>query len=201
MPTPRPHMRTTKLLQLASFLDDLPPKRFDMSQWCSHWGKREISPNSSCGTQACALGWATCCFKGEGLYLQGGCVYLQNTGALGWDAGAAFFGLTDREANTLFSPANTTEGRSALDTPKGKAKQIRALVRKERERRKAVKEKEAARKAAREAARTKSKSAPQAAPDPLEIQEGKPLPPRIRHGSVGHVPLTATRIALERVHA
>jgi hypothetical protein len=45
------------LLKLADLLESLPPERFDYCMWAgSDW-----SPESglSCGTTACALGWAT----------------------------------------------------------------------------------------------------------------------------------------------
>lgn len=46
-----------RLLKLADFLDKLPPKRFNFSSWVGHsWeGKADLS----CGTNACAMGWAT----------------------------------------------------------------------------------------------------------------------------------------------
>src|ERR1700677_2224498 len=46
-----------RLLKLADFLDKLPPKRFDYGAFVGNdWkGKSDLS----CGTTACALGWAT----------------------------------------------------------------------------------------------------------------------------------------------
>jgi hypothetical protein len=46
-----------RLLKLADFLDELPPKRFDFTQWVDEDWKGK--PDLSCGTKACALGWAT----------------------------------------------------------------------------------------------------------------------------------------------
>jgi len=46
-----------RLLVLAAFLEKLPPDRFDFGQWVgADW---KGSPDLSCGTTACALGWAT----------------------------------------------------------------------------------------------------------------------------------------------
>lgn len=45
-----------RLLKLAKFLDELPEERFDLATWVGRsWkGKQDLS----CGTTACALGWA-----------------------------------------------------------------------------------------------------------------------------------------------
>lgn len=46
-----------RLLMLADFLDNLPEERFDYSHWAGdNWGGKS---DLSCGTTACALGWAT----------------------------------------------------------------------------------------------------------------------------------------------
>lgn len=50
-------MRTDRLLTLAAFLDSLPPERFDFGHWVGD--KWEGRPDLSCGTTACAAGWAT----------------------------------------------------------------------------------------------------------------------------------------------
>lgn len=49
-------MNKDRLLRLAAFLDTLPPERFDYRTWVGRdWqGKADLS----CGTTACALGWA-----------------------------------------------------------------------------------------------------------------------------------------------
>lgn len=49
-------MNKKRLLKLAGFLEALPPKRFDYNAWVGDdWaGKQDLS----CGTTACALGWA-----------------------------------------------------------------------------------------------------------------------------------------------
>lgn len=50
------HVGLKRLEKLAAFLRKLPPKRFDYNQWVgSDWKGK---PDLSCGTTACALGWA-----------------------------------------------------------------------------------------------------------------------------------------------
>lgn len=49
-------MNTDRLLRLAAFLETLPPERFNYGQWVGDdWAGK---PDLSCGTAACALGWA-----------------------------------------------------------------------------------------------------------------------------------------------
>jgi hypothetical protein len=69
--TKKMRFATTKarLLRLAAFLDKLPAKRFDYNHWVGlDW---EGKPDLSCGTTACALGWATTMpfFRKLGLYI------------------------------------------------------------------------------------------------------------------------------------
>lgn len=46
-----------RLEKLATKLEKLPPKRFNYNSWVGrNWGKK---PDLSCGTTACAMGWAT----------------------------------------------------------------------------------------------------------------------------------------------
>lgn len=53
----QPRTSKKRLLMLADFLAKLPRKRFDYAEWVGDsWeGKQDLS----CGTTACALGWAT----------------------------------------------------------------------------------------------------------------------------------------------
>lgn len=98
-----------RLTVLADFLDKLPEGRFDYSIWVGHdW---QGDPSLSCGTTACALGWATAIpeFFARGLFLDKDleCVLLDHQGDFlsGSDAGAVVFGLLPGEAFYLFSPA------------------------------------------------------------------------------------------------
>lgn len=58
-------VQAERLLMLASFLERLPPERFNFRRWASE------EDLNSCGTTACALGWATTipAFKELGLCL------------------------------------------------------------------------------------------------------------------------------------
>lgn len=110
-----------RLLRLADFLDALPPERFNYNTWVGpNWkGAQDLS----CGTTACALGWAATMpeFRELGLRLS----ILPRSGARPWvvldgadldshdeypweliaAASAAVFGLNPRETTHLFQPA------------------------------------------------------------------------------------------------
>lgn len=103
-----------RLLKLASFLRTLPRKRFDYRWWVGDdWqGGKDLS----CGTTACALGWATVIpeFRKKGLKLEfdewdAGKVRFGHREGL--RAAEAFFGIHFNEAASLFLPngdANAT---------------------------------------------------------------------------------------------
>lgn len=59
-----------RLLVLAEFLEKLPPERFNFSTWVGDDWKG--AADLSCGTVACALGWATAIpeFAAAGLHLE-----------------------------------------------------------------------------------------------------------------------------------
>lgn len=96
-----------RLLKLADFLDKLPPERFDYSSWVGDdWGGRQ---DLSCGTTACALGWATTMpeFRRLGLRLDRRLMEVTNAKENVWDsfeAAQVTFGLDSREAHLVFSP-------------------------------------------------------------------------------------------------
>lgn len=128
-----------RLLKLADFLETLPRKRFDYDTWVGNDWKG--APDLSCGTTACALGWATTMpeLRAEGLHLSGtptyGWVTHEPTGATGEDAAMEVFGLDYDEAVYLFCPLsdhpNPTVKRDApaeMATPKQVAKHIRRYV-------------------------------------------------------------------------
>lgn len=55
--TPKRRVGMRRLLKLATFLEKLPRRRFDYGSWAgTDW---KGSSDLSCGTTACALGWAT----------------------------------------------------------------------------------------------------------------------------------------------
>ena len=127
----RTSLRTgnARLLRLAALLRTLPRKRFDYTTWVGYdW---EGDPDLSCGTTACALGWATTIpsLRRAGLALTpwahgGGSVTLNGRfGAL--DAAEELFALEDFEARLLFAPWGASESRA---TPKQVAKKIEKFV-------------------------------------------------------------------------
>lgn len=61
--------RCARLEALAAFLDTIPPDKFNYSEWVDRDWKGK--PDLSCGTKACALGWATTMpeFRKLGLHL------------------------------------------------------------------------------------------------------------------------------------
>ena len=142
----RPKIRKALLLKLADLLEKLPRKRFRYAQWVGDdWkGKADLS----CGTAACALGWATTMPEARKLGLRmrmgaNGLGYVARLGQrLGQDEddldqlhssleAAAVFGLTYREAQWLFVPSLdglTSPGVNA--TAKTVAKHIRTFVEK-----------------------------------------------------------------------
>lgn len=118
-----------RLLKLADILRAVPRKQFDMNQW---------TKDESCGTVACAAGWACMDpgFRRAGLHLVettnwcGTNLFPALTEADGyvekneWRALEKFFDLTPREAELLFMP-----GQARYDTPKCVADHIRKFVR------------------------------------------------------------------------
>ncbi len=89
---------------LKETLLKVPDKRLYMGYWVSSsWGGR---PDLSCGTSACAMGWATTNpkLRHAGLRLHEN-VGPEYKGLMGFDAAQAVFGLTHAEAMRLFDPA------------------------------------------------------------------------------------------------
>lgn len=98
-----------RLLRLAKFLRALPPDRFNYNVWFgSDW---EGFPDLSCGTTACAFGWAMAMpeFRKLGfhaaldeyytIYTTPSC---QQCGSS--DAGKELFGIEDLDFDLLFFP-------------------------------------------------------------------------------------------------
>lgn len=126
-----------RLLKLAAFLKNLPRKRFDYTSWVGEGFKG--APDLSCGTTACALGWAATMpeFKRLGLYIKVekgfdsdglpevyGYPALKRERCIEGDAGQVIFGLDSHEAYFLFHPMS---GESNA-TPKYVARKIEAFV-------------------------------------------------------------------------
>jgi hypothetical protein len=97
------------LTELADFLDRLPEERFDYTRWVGRdW---RGSPDLSCGTTACAIGWATTLpsWRAAGLALQpsrlsGGLAVPvhQPTGRTGLKGIAAILGIPVDNAEFCF---------------------------------------------------------------------------------------------------
>ena len=108
-----------RLHQVCRVLRDLPPKKgFSLSYWTSD----DIS--GSCGTVACAIGWATydSWFQRQGFHL------LPETfahaprpsykGATNWNAVTKFFGIDKATALDLFSETEYPLGVAKVDVIK-----------------------------------------------------------------------------------
>jgi hypothetical protein len=104
-----------RLAELQDLLSTIKPTRFKFTSWVGlDWGGL---PDLSCGTTACAFGWATTLpsLKALGLALyktDGGFItpamskeaVLENAGAAAEDAAEEVFGLSVQEFNYLFIP-------------------------------------------------------------------------------------------------
>lgn len=122
-----------RLMALAKLLRGLPRRRFYYACWVGlNW---EGKANLSCGTSACALGWATTmpALRREGLRLvrssRGGIVRLGSREGI--HAGARAFGISAREATFLFIPGQLMDGQWAPwsgATNKEVAKHIESFV-------------------------------------------------------------------------
>jgi hypothetical protein len=134
-----------RLTKLAGFMDALPPeaeKHFFMGAWVRHEGdnhhgferghiltQRDIL---TCGTTACAAGWATAVpeFKEAGLRLvfdgtsRGDVEYAEESAACG-GALHSFFDIDDDAVEFLFD-----SGHETILTPKAWAKRCRKFIRK-----------------------------------------------------------------------
>lgn len=132
-----------RLLLLADFLEKLPRKRFDYSSWVGEgW---QGASDLSCGTTACALGWAAVMpeFRRLGLRLVKGerdvlgCMVMNHhvlnkkTGSEGEDAAIEVFGLTWEQSCFVFNPSYSYFDAMSPDanaTPKQVARHIRKFV-------------------------------------------------------------------------
>jgi hypothetical protein len=133
-------MNTDRLLKLADFLDKLPPERFDIYDWVGSDFRGDV--DLSCGTTACAIGWATTIpeFRQLGLSLniQANCYshriiatpVLDLGGGItlhGFDAAGHLFDITREDAYYLFDTGQVDSlPRDA--TPADVANRIREFV-------------------------------------------------------------------------
>ncbi len=110
-----------RLLKLAAFLKRLPPKRFDYLNWVGDdW---QGKPDLSCGTTACALGWACAMpeFKRSGMKLS--LTHYQGVLANGTkDISHKYFHLTALEWDDIFMWGGPKNGKGAT------AKEVAAFI-------------------------------------------------------------------------
>ena len=130
-------VRAERLLKLAEFLEALPRKRFDYGKFIGEdW---QGAPDLSCGTTACALGWAATmpefrrlglCVVESGPYTNLGTVKDLKTGETEESAALRIFGLDYHQADWLFIPGFDDEKQrpNARATAKAVAKHIRRFV-------------------------------------------------------------------------
>lgn len=108
-----------RLLKLADFLDTVPPSRFDFSRWAGNTWKDQNLLDESCGTTACAFGWATAIpeFQALGLHLtrsEDRVVHVsvdKEQASRHWEstlrAANVVFGLDEEQTEWLFIPSET----------------------------------------------------------------------------------------------
>ncbi len=129
-----------RLLKLADFLQTLPRQKFDYTSWIGdNWNGESLM---TCGTTACALGWATAMpeFRRVGLQMEkihddydprsfyGQVCLKDNPGCGEEEAGMQVFGLTSDEFNFVFVPVNLENRNENGATPKQVASKIRKFV-------------------------------------------------------------------------
>ncbi len=136
---PKP-INAKRLLKLAAFLDKLPRSHFDFNTVRS---KVEVTPQNTCGTVGCAIGWCPTVFprvckttrKGSCLSVNGRIV--NGGGFFDSDAhwavvGERLFDMDIDDAYALFTPGNDAPNDSKSlgenATPKQVAKRIRRYV-------------------------------------------------------------------------
>jgi hypothetical protein len=131
-------MNKRRILALALYLEQLPrkyAKRFKMGSWKSTnfahiCGTETEDLTKSCGTTACALGWATQMpsMRRLGLHYDDGMPRLAN-GQYGFGAASKLFELTREQAFYLFDQERIGEFELNEDeTPKQWAKRARKFV-------------------------------------------------------------------------
>jgi hypothetical protein len=118
-------VNTSRLRTLAAFLRTLPPERFNYAHWVGDdW---QGAPDLSCGTTACALGWATTIpeFRAAGLRLVRTVIGLEvlfedEDGFVTDDSttsAEAFFDISRSDARWLFVPWTWTVGPDGASGP------------------------------------------------------------------------------------
>ena len=99
-----------RLEALADLLDQIEDHQFGYGSWVG--GDWEGRDDFSCGTTACALGWATTIEKDLSMNRDDQCVHLDKSVGADWyddefkgtDAASIYYGITSQEAHQLFVP-------------------------------------------------------------------------------------------------
>lgn len=111
-----------RILKLAAFVEKTPAKRFNFATIVGdNWGGL---PDLSCGTTACALGWATTMplFRKLGLHLlpYNKYVVLDNDTFIDWeDIGSRIFGIKSTVMYALFQPNDDIDEESYINYDTG----------------------------------------------------------------------------------
>jgi len=117
------------LTELADFLDTLPPERFDYGHWVgSDWkGESDLS----CGTTACAAGWATTLpsFRERGLRLGPKHHMVATKDELGSAAIAQVLGIDVTDARYLFLPGTGLDPTDDRPSEYATASEVAAHIR------------------------------------------------------------------------
>lgn len=125
------HVGNRRLLKLAAYLATIPGRRFDYWKWVGQDWKGK--PDLSCGTRACALGWATTMpeFRRLGLSMvkeepspNGRPTLRGHPNLYPVNVAALLFGISLEEATYLFIP----RGEELNATPLYVARKIERFV-------------------------------------------------------------------------
>lgn len=126
-------MNKQRMLKLADFLDNLPPKKFD-------FGSFRGEGAASCGTIGCAIGWMPSvfprvCKSWVGEKVEGGYTLSDDVQLYEFDEAAEVLDIDVDHCRDLFTPTeNLTELKPQFlpvsATPKQVAKRIRQFVEK-----------------------------------------------------------------------
>lgn len=120
-----------RLIRIAQKLERLPRSRFYFGTWVG--GDWQGKPDLSCGTTACAMGWACTLpsFRKLGLKLDPWWREpVLNGNSHQSTIAKNLFGITSEEYSYLFTPIES--GLSPLATPKQVARHIRNFVKEKR---------------------------------------------------------------------
>ena len=119
-----------RLLKLATFLETLPPERFDLSGFVIEY---KTKGGRACGTVCCAVGWCPKVFPDHWRWKEytynDGCIpkLKRNPSGILLDI-KAFFGINDADIEYLFMPGKYPQGHR---NAKYVARRIRSFVKRQ----------------------------------------------------------------------